>query len=546
MDSGGAARCLKSGLFGLTCLAPDAVILTVAANTGVSHMTREHRTLALALRLPCVAVVTKADAASPERCEQSVAEVQALLGGREEAAAPLVEGAAHAAELATRFGAEGGGVRRPQLPLCPVFVVSSVTGEGLDALHAFLAALNARRHGAGGAAAAGAAPAQFQVEEVFGVEGVGAVVSGAVTAGTLCVGQRLLLGPTPAGDFRPVIITGIHAAQVAVSRACVGQAATLALSRADAAVDAPSTLPLLSASAPLGSDASPGASLDAAVDDDDCGFDFDADFGFEVGPPRAVARTCEPPLRRAAPALGGTRGALGSTLAPSCAGARLPEPSGGVLLGFGFGSLSGRKGLVLLQSESAACTAWEFEAQLALVVDGGGSAGSSEAGAPVRAAADATGATSAPEHPGTPDGGSASLPSLPRPGSLLEGGGSETEPAPPLASARRKRRTRPDAWPLPPWSLAVVHAGSVRQAARVVGLVDPGADVGTSLPAVVDGDGPLPVSGIARLRFRFLHRPEWLAVGALVVVRTGEGDQRVTAAGMVTAVHAPRSAACFG
>lgn len=154
----------------------------------------------------------------------------------------------------------------------PVFAMSSVTGLGLPALHAFLNALPALPHSAtplmessskNCAVAQHAVPAEhaglqsaphsgtalnangdhqmdspvgmmpndtlnlakllakpqvaathFQVDHTFEVKGVGCVVSGTVVSGQVAVGQVLNLGPTGLGLFSEVQVTCIHRSQV--------------------------------------------------------------------------------------------------------------------------------------------------------------------------------------------------------------------------------------------------------------------------------------------------------------------------------------------
>lgn len=61
VDLGGHRKCLKTALFGMTCMAPDYALLTVAAPNGVGAMTREHLAALLAMRVPTFAVLTQTD-----------------------------------------------------------------------------------------------------------------------------------------------------------------------------------------------------------------------------------------------------------------------------------------------------------------------------------------------------------------------------------------------------------------------------------------------------------------------------------------------------
>ena len=59
IDLGGHEKYLKTALFGMTCLMPDYVILTVAAPRGLDKGTLEHLAAALTLQLPTVIIMTK-------------------------------------------------------------------------------------------------------------------------------------------------------------------------------------------------------------------------------------------------------------------------------------------------------------------------------------------------------------------------------------------------------------------------------------------------------------------------------------------------------
>lgn len=112
--------------------------------------------------------------------------------------------------------------------LAPIFLVSSVTGEGLDRLRLFLNLLpqrtewGSKQH----------APASFLIDEVFSVPGVGTVVAGTCKAGVFNDATKLLLGPDPGdGTFKPASIKSVHYKSVAVSSTVAGQSAAFSLKK---------------------------------------------------------------------------------------------------------------------------------------------------------------------------------------------------------------------------------------------------------------------------------------------------------------------------
>lgn len=69
-------------------------------------------------------------------------------------------------------------------------------------------------------------PAEFVIDETFGVPGVGTVVAGTLKKGTIGPNATLLLGPDIAdGAFRPVAVKSLHYKRLPVAQASCGTAA---------------------------------------------------------------------------------------------------------------------------------------------------------------------------------------------------------------------------------------------------------------------------------------------------------------------------------
>jgi len=163
----------------------DAAMLVVAADDGPRAQTIEHLGLldALAIRHG-VAVVTKTDVAGPERTVVVVAAVRRLLDGT-------------------------------SLAGSPVLPVSSVSGDGVEALRVALEGLRDRVLGAG----AGAMPpggSHLAIDRVFAVKGRGVVVTGTLRGRPLARGASLRLVP---GD-RSVRVreVQVHGAAVEIAK----------------------------------------------------------------------------------------------------------------------------------------------------------------------------------------------------------------------------------------------------------------------------------------------------------------------------------------
>ena len=191
IDVPGHEKFVHTMLAGATGI--DRALLVVAADDGVMPQTEEHLDI---LRLLGVAegaiALTKIDAVAPER----LAEVRA--------------------GLAAALGAPASG--------WPVFPLSNVSGEGVEALDHWLreqAAQQAAQH------AERASDGEFRlaVDRVFTLGGVGTVVTGTVHAGRVRVGDEMIV--QPAG--RRARVRSLHAQDRPAEQGRAGQRCALNL-----------------------------------------------------------------------------------------------------------------------------------------------------------------------------------------------------------------------------------------------------------------------------------------------------------------------------
>ena len=168
----------------------DAALLVVAADDGVMPQTLEHLEILGILGAKVDAVVlTKIDRATPQR----VAEVERELAGLLDA---------------------------------PVYRVNAVTGGGVPALRGHLHALAASH-----AARSSQGGFRLAVDRCFTLAGTGTVVTGTVFAGSVRVGDRLLVSPSG----KAVRVRSIHAQNRPAQAARTGE--RCALNLADVAKD---------------------------------------------------------------------------------------------------------------------------------------------------------------------------------------------------------------------------------------------------------------------------------------------------------------------
>ena len=157
VDVPGHAQFIPTMLSG--CGGLDGALFTVAADEGPMPQTAEHLDILSLLGLERgVVALTRADLASPAARAEAEARTRALTAGT------FLEGA-------------------------PRIFVSAVTGEGLEALRAALAAM-ARQ-----APPPPEGSPRLHVDRVFSVDGSGTVVTGTLTGGPLRRGDRVQLYP---------------------------------------------------------------------------------------------------------------------------------------------------------------------------------------------------------------------------------------------------------------------------------------------------------------------------------------------------------------
>ncbi|KAH8347695.1 hypothetical protein KR084_000261 [Drosophila pseudotakahashii] len=217
IDLAGHERYLKTTVFGMTGHAPDFGMLMIGANAGIIGMTKEHLGLALALAVPVFVVVTKIDMCPANVLQDNMKLLFKMLKSQGCRKVPVVVRSHDDVVLsATNFVSER---------LCPIFQVSNVTGDNLELLKMFLNLLSTRMAGSE------SLPAEFQIDDVYSVPGVGTVVSGTCLQGTIRLNDGLMLGPDAVGGFVPITIKSIHRKRMNVARVRCGQTASFALKK---------------------------------------------------------------------------------------------------------------------------------------------------------------------------------------------------------------------------------------------------------------------------------------------------------------------------
>lgn len=128
----GHEKYLKTTMHGLTSLYPDYAQLVVAANRGITKMTKEHIGISAALGLPMFVVFTKIDYTPEEQYKENMDKMCKIMKNNLKRKPVLIKTDDDIVQIINNVG---------QGTLCPIFSISAVTGEGIEVLKKFISML---------------------------------------------------------------------------------------------------------------------------------------------------------------------------------------------------------------------------------------------------------------------------------------------------------------------------------------------------------------------------------------------------------------------
>jgi len=194
VDTVGHEPWLRTTIRGIVGQKLNYGLLTIAADQGPTHITKEHLGIILAMDLPVIITITKIDLVNPERIKavkEKIFEILKLVGRIPYS----VESEENAEFIAANMNQH----------LVPVIMISAVTGDGLNLLNKLFLNLKS--------------PVKeknldkafmIYIDKIYSVVGVGTVVSGTIRQGKVEKGDKLLLGPTNSGKFMEVTVKSIE------------------------------------------------------------------------------------------------------------------------------------------------------------------------------------------------------------------------------------------------------------------------------------------------------------------------------------------------
>ena len=216
VDTVGHEPWLRTTIRGIVGQKLNYGLLTIAADQGPTHITKEHLGIMLAMELPLMVTITKIDMVTSERVKEVKDEVFELLKlvGR----IPLmVKSSDDALFIAKNMNQH----------LVPVIKVSPVTGVGLELLDELFYQLNVPSD------SECKKPFMMYIDRIYSVLGVGTVVSGTVRQGKIKKGDKLLLGPTSSGKFIPISVRSIEMHYYKKDSAEAGEVVGISISGAE-------------------------------------------------------------------------------------------------------------------------------------------------------------------------------------------------------------------------------------------------------------------------------------------------------------------------
>lgn len=234
-DLAGHEKYLKTTILGLASTQPDICFILVGANKGIrnekykagddktkqktfENMTKEHIFLCITLGIPFAIVITKTDMIEDQKIqnvyEQTLQDIHAIVrqpGVRRQAI--KVDNIDDVIVCAKQIYTES---------IVPIFSISNVTGKGFEHITKFLNILpKSHNHQKN-------EYVLFNIENVWSVPGIGTVVGGNLTSGTIKVGDKLYIGPKN-DKYNQVVIRSIHCKRVSVQQVACGSFICLAV-----------------------------------------------------------------------------------------------------------------------------------------------------------------------------------------------------------------------------------------------------------------------------------------------------------------------------
>lgn len=212
VDTVGHEPWLRTTIRGIVGQKLDYGLLVVAADDGITHITREHLGILLAMDLPVIIAMTKIDLATPEQLKKTEASIHSTLRlvGKVPYRVKSTE------DIDTIIG------KVPEGVIVPILHTSSVTRKGYDILEDLLFKLPKRN-------LTSMEPFEMYIDRIYTVDSVGVVVSGTIKQGIVEQNDPVFLGPMEDGSYKKVRVQSIEMHHYRVNKAIAGDIVGIAI-----------------------------------------------------------------------------------------------------------------------------------------------------------------------------------------------------------------------------------------------------------------------------------------------------------------------------
>lgn len=215
-DLAGHKRYLSTTIHGIHAYKPDYVI--VMMDRDVLDMTIEHIIQCIANGVPFIIVMSKIDITPIDKVDKALSIIKKLISGP--GSRKLSQLITSEEDVITCLQPLKNG------HLCPIFKISSVTGEGIHLLKKMLNILPPRINYPD----ADNGNIIYEITDKFKSAGHPAISGGTLLKGSIQVGSKLQMGPFSDGTFRNTTVRSIEIKRVGAEHAVPGDYTCLSLS----------------------------------------------------------------------------------------------------------------------------------------------------------------------------------------------------------------------------------------------------------------------------------------------------------------------------
>ncbi|CAL8129538.1 unnamed protein product [Orchesella dallaii] len=220
IDLAGHAKYLRTTIRGVSGYSPHYIMFVISAVPGFTKITKEHLSLAVALQIPMMIVISKMDLTTEDGLDQILSDVEDHLTDVGCKKTPV--------RIYSETDVISVAATQPSEEVIPLISLSNVTGEGLSWLSKLMFLLPPGLTAAEREQLEKELP-EFQIDETFWIPRVGTILGGLLTQGVIKEKTSMLLGPLDDGSFQPVCVNSIRRHKTPCLMARASQSVSLSL-----------------------------------------------------------------------------------------------------------------------------------------------------------------------------------------------------------------------------------------------------------------------------------------------------------------------------